>query len=276
MTKQAYLTLDDSPTRHTDNLTDWLLEKNIPAVLFCIGSSYKDLHLDCEGIDQNSDPIRRAIEKGFVIGNHTLTHRRANELSYDEIIREIEHTEKMIEDLYKEAGHERHHKLMRFPHLDRGCGGWVVDYDAAGIHKKNLEILFGKGLNITLDPPSDEQVEKKHNVQDYLKREGYSVKAYKGVTFDWYQETEMAQAADSLYTFSTSDWMMNPDFEPYRKDWKYQSLEALKQKIDDDPWLHSEESVNIVLAHDHNNMFDVTTSLIDHMQKQNIEFLEIS
>ena len=273
--RRAYLTIDDSPTRHTDDLTDWLLARNIPAVLFCIGSSYKDMHLQCDGMEQNPDPIVRAIERGFVIGNHTWSHRRASEHSYEEIVQEIEKTEGMIDRLYAQADVSRPVKLIRFPHLDRGAGGWVVDYEAAGPYQEILKELFCSGLNIKMIPPPSELTDKKMRVQEYLKREGFTAAVYPGVSFDWYEHTEMASACDSLYTFSTADWMMNPDFSAYNKDWAYHSLDELKAKIDQDKWLKSEDSAHIVLAHDHNNMFEVTTSLIDHMMSQGIQFQEI-
>src|SRR5688572_29155055 len=119
--KTAYMTIDDSPTKHTDQLTDFLLARDIPAVLFCIGSAYTDLGIQCEGMEQLPEPIVRAIKKGFVVGNHTYTHRRSSELSYDEVIAEIEKTERIIDDLYKKAGKSRTHKLLRFPHIDRGA-----------------------------------------------------------------------------------------------------------------------------------------------------------
>lgn len=275
MTKRAYLTIDDSPTKHTDQLTDWLVARDIPATIFAIGSDYQDLHVTCEGMEQNPEPIRRAIEKGFVIGNHTYHHRRSSEMSFEEVVREIEKTEKLIDAAYKKAGKKRIHKLMRFPHLDRGCGAWIVDYGAAIKKGYDLEELFLGGLNIQLKNPTSEQIEKKEKIQAWLAKEGFTIESYKGVSFDWYQNTEMAKARDLLYTFSTSDWMMNPDFEQYRQDWQYQSLDALKKKIDDDPWLNAQDSANIILAHDHNNMFEVTTALIEHMQKHGIEFLEV-
>lgn len=272
MEKIAYLTIDDSPTRHTDDLTDFLSARGIPAVLFCIGDAYTDLHLQCEGIRQRPDPIRRAIEKGFLIGNHTTTHRRSSELTLDEIIAEIETTETLIDRLYREAGRARPCKVIRFPHLDRGAGGWIVDYTAAGTHGDTLKNLFGAGLNITLDPPTEAQIEKKMRIQEYLKREGFTADIYPGVTFPWWCDTEMVTAADSLYTFSTSDWMLNPDFADHAHGWAYRSLDALKEKIDNDPWLHAGDSANIVLAHDHNNLFDVVTALVDHMQARGIRF----
>jgi peptidoglycan/xylan/chitin deacetylase (PgdA/CDA1 family) len=273
--KRAYLTIDDSPTRHTDALTGWLAARNIPAVLFVIGSGYQDLHLTCEGIEQNPDPVRRAIEKGFVIGNHTLTHRRASECSANDLMEDIKKTDYLIDTLYKEAGKPRTHKLFRFPHLDRGAGGWVVDYAAAGKHENTLKDLFGLGLNITLDPPTQEQADKKNTLQAFLKSEGFSTACFQDITFAWYTDTEMADAADSLYTFSTSDWMINPDFAPHSAGWAYQSLEELKTKIDEDKWLHAEDSANIILAHDHNNLFGGTTALIAHMVESGIQFIEI-
>lgn len=276
MTKTAYMTIDDSPTYDTDRLTDFLVERNVPAVLFCIGSAYTDLDLPCQGMEQLPDPIVRAIEKGFVVANHTYTHRRSSELPYVEVIAEIEKTEALIDAMYKRAGKARTHKLLRFPHIDRGAGGWIVDYDAAEPYADTLGELFGKGLNITLDPPSDEQVEKKGKIQDYLAREGFTADLYKGITFPWYTDTEMVQARDSLYTFSTSDWMLNPDFQARGFSWEYKTLDALKGKIDDDRWLNSGESANIVLAHDHNNMYGVTTALIDHMLAKGIKFLDFA
>lgn len=275
MSKRAYLTIDDSPTNHTDAMTDWLASNGIPAVIFAIGSRYEDMHLKCEGMEQNPGPIERAIEKGFVIGNHTYTHRRSSTMSFDEICDEIEKTERLIEGLYKKTGRTRLHKMIRFPHIDRGCGGYVVDYDAAERLGYDLKPLFLDGLNITLLRPTEEQIEKKARVQAYLAQEGYTAAPFAGVTFDWYQKTEMAEARDSLYTFSTSDWMMNPDFEAYRGAWPYRSMAALKSKIDSDAALNDRFSANIILAHDHNNMLEVSLELFEYMKNKGIEFLEV-
>lgn len=274
--RKAYLTIDDSPTRHTDDLTDFLVNENIPAVLFCIGSAYKDLHLDCEGIEQNAGPILNAIHKGFVIGNHTYTHRRASELSYAEVIDEIEKTENLIEQLYREAGKIRPVKLIRFPHLDRGTGAYVVDFDCADEkYRDTLLHLFTSGLNITLQKPTWEQIDKKAKIQEYLKKEGFTAQVYPGVTLPWYVNTEMAQARDSLMTFSTADWMLNPDFREHSAPWPYKSLAALKSKIDLDKDLQRTDTAHIILAHDHNNLFETTVELVRYMKAQGFEFQEI-
>lgn len=274
MILKAYMTIDDSPTHDTDRLTDFLLDRGVPAVLFCIGHDYKDLDLECQGMESLPDPILRAIEKGFLIGNHTYTHSRSSELTYDQIVQEIEKTESLIDALYKKAARPRTAKLLRFPHIDRGCGNAnVLDFSKTGAHTRVLQEIFLSGLNIKPATPSNENIEKKQMLQDYLAREGFTTDVYGGVTFPWYTETEMAVAKDSLYTFSTADWMMNPDFCARGHSWEYKSVEALKGKIDQDPWLNTKDSANIVLAHDHNNMFPVTTALIDHMLQKGIQFL---
>lgn len=273
MTLTAYLTIDDSPTFDTDDLTDFLVKRNVPAVLYCIGGAYTDLDVQCQGIDQLPQPILNAIDKGFIIGNHTNTHQRASLLSYEEVVAEIETTEKKIDALYKKAGKARPVKLLRFPHLDRGCGGWIVDYDAAGSYAPILIDMFGNGLNISLDKPPQELVEKKEKIRSYLEREGFTADAFTGVTHPWYAKTEMAEAPDSLCTYSTSDWMLNPAFTEHAKNWAYHSVQELKDKIDQDEWLNREDSANVILAHDHNGLFPVVSALVDHMLERGFKFL---
>lgn len=273
MTATAYLTIDDSPTKHTDALTDYLVARDIPAIFFCVGSSYADLGLPCEGIEDMPDPILRAIERGFLIGNHTYTHPRYSDLTYDEMVQQIEKTERLIDGLYKKAGKARAAKVFRFRDIDRGCGTWVIDYNRAGKHGDTIRDLFIGGVNLKEQAQTQALLDKKNRLQDYLAKEGFSTDLYANVKFPWYADTEMAAARDSLYTFSTSDWMVNPDFKAHSAGWAYQSLDALKGKIDTDPWLHSTESANIVLAHDHNNLFDVTTALIDHMVARGVRFI---
>jgi peptidoglycan/xylan/chitin deacetylase (PgdA/CDA1 family) len=276
MTLTAYMTIDDSPTYDTDRLTDFLVERNVPAVLFCIGGAYKDVGIECQGIEQLPDPLVRAVEKGFVLGNHTYTHSRSSEMSFEQVVEEIEMTEKLIDELYKKARKTRTVKLLRFPQIDRGCGNAnVVDFSKAGDYAQDIKDIFLKGLNIKETPISVENMEKKEKLQAYLSREGFTADIFGGINFPWYAETEMADAKDSLYTFSTADWMMNPDFRAKGYTWLYNSIEELKQRIDEDQWLNSPASANIVLAHDHNNMYGATTALIDHMLSKNIRFLPV-
>ncbi len=273
---RAYLTIDDSPTTQTDALTDFLAARDIPAVLYCVGGAYRDLDVPCTGIENNPAPLVRAIEKGFVLGNHLYSHSRASTMRYEDIVAEIEKTERLIDGLYRQAGIARPVKLLRFPHLDRGMGGWIVDYDQAGAYGSYLRHMFGEGLNITLRAPTPEQRELKARLQDYLAGEGFADNAFEGVHYPWYADTEMAAARDALYTFSTSDWMLNPAFESHAANWPFRTTDALKTKIDSDPYLlHENGSANIILMHDQEGLLDIFVALITHMQDKGVTFLPI-
>lgn len=259
MALRAYLTIDDSPSARTDDLIDTLANHGIPALLFCRG----DL------LEKNPEPIIRAIRKGFVIGNHAYSHTRFSTLSFEQCVEEIEKTEKIIDVAYGEAGVKRPGKYFRFPHMDRGAGGWIVDYDAAPAHRDALLQLFGEGLNIDLKKPSAEMVEKKEKLQEYLKKVDFE--APFSASFPFYAETEMAAAIDAMFTYSTADWMIT---RRHAGRWPYKTLDDLKKKMDDDAWLWHEDSAHIILSHDQDETVDTTVALVDYMIGRGFEFLK--
>lgn len=107
---KALLTIDDVPEKVHREVTDYLLEKGIPAVFFAIGQS----------AETNRESIIYALQNGFHVGNHTYTHANLGELTYEEAIAEIEKCDAVIDSLYQEAGVERTYKLFRFPYLSKG------------------------------------------------------------------------------------------------------------------------------------------------------------
>ncbi len=107
---KAFLTIDDAPEKVHKEITDYLLEKKIPAVFFIIG----------QPAETNRESILYAIRNGFYVGNHTYTHANLADLSLEEAIAEIEKCDAVVESLYKEAGVERKYKLFRFPYLSKG------------------------------------------------------------------------------------------------------------------------------------------------------------
>ncbi len=260
MPSKIYLTIDDSPSAHTDELTDFLLAHNIPAILFCRG----------DRLAEHPKAAIRAIQKGFIIANHAYSHRRASTLTYEEMVEEIQKTELLIDKAYKEAGTPRPVKYFRFPHIDRGCGGWVVDYDAVPEYRDILTSLFSEGLNITLTPPSDGQKEKKSALQSFLRAEGF-VTPFEGITHPWYTATEMATAVDALFTYSTADWMLS---SRHAGKWPYKTWGDLKQKIDDDPWLHDENSTHVILLHDQNGLLNVSKEILQYFLNQEFVFVD--
>lgn len=261
MAHKAYLTIDDSPSSRTDDLTAALAERGVPALLFCRG----DL------LEKNPAPVVRAIQKGFIIGNHAYSHTRFSTLSPERCVEEIEKTEKLIDAAYRAAGAGRPGKYFRFPHMDRGAGGWIVDYDAASAHRSTLLRLFGDGLNIDLKKPSAEMAEKKQKLQGYLISNGFTAPFLPHPLFPWYAQTEMAAAADAMFTYSTSDWMIT---KRHAGKWPYKTLDDLKKKMDDDAWLWHEDSVHIILSHDQDETVDTTMALVDYMTGRGFEFLK--
>ncbi|MFC1774793.1 polysaccharide deacetylase family protein, partial [Nanoarchaeota archaeon] len=56
--KSSYLTIDDSPSENLKEKIQFLLDKNVPAILFCQGSN----------LEKNKEAVAFAIKKGFIIG----------------------------------------------------------------------------------------------------------------------------------------------------------------------------------------------------------------
>ncbi len=107
---KAYLTIDDSPSKITPAMMDYLCEKGIVPVMNYIG----------ENIETNFEEALYAIKRGAIIGNHSYTHVHFSELTLKECREEIRRTEETIDHAYKCAGVEREHKVFRFPFGDRG------------------------------------------------------------------------------------------------------------------------------------------------------------
>lgn len=258
---ELYLTIDDTPTAHSVLLGDLLLRHDAPALFFCRG----------QRMDGNLQPVVDLIARGFPVANHLYAHRRAGTLSFAEIVDEITATEALIEAAYRQAGRARTGKYLRFPHMDRGTGGWVVDFDGVPPrHRAVLETLFADGLNVALDRPDAAQAEKKARVQEWLHAEGFTAPPFTGITHEWYCESEMATAIDAMFTYSTSDWMLT---RRHAGKWPYKTIADLCRKIDDDPHLARRDSAHVILLHDDpDNLVPVTAALLAHLWDKGYRF----
>ena len=215
--KKAYLSIDDSPSPVTGKLVDYLHDNNIPAMLYCRG----------DFMENDTDSIVRAIEKDIVIANHNYSHTPAGDLTVEQVIAEIEKTESMIEAAYKKAGKTRNGKYFRFPYIDKGDG------DRLERRFDDIIAAATRGETIDLTAADPAAQEKKDRIQGFLKAEGYT-QPFENIDHPLYQHPVIAGDADCLFTYSSCDWMMN---ERHKGKWKYKTLDDLKKKIDDDPWL---------------------------------------
>lgn len=261
LTSKAYLTIDDSPSERMDDLVDYLASANIPALFFCRG----------DRLDQFGPSACRAARKGFVLGNHAYSHQRASQKDFDWITEEIERTERLIDAAYAAAGVDKPGKYFRFPQLDRGTAGWVVDYDEYDADdRKALLAAFAEGLNVlSMDRPSAQDFAKKDRLQQWLCAKGY-VQPFPGVTHGWYRNGEAAAAKDCLYTYSNCDWMLTAR---HLGKWPYKSAGDLKARALADPGLSAPESVNVLLAHDQAEIVDLTIELLEDLRENGMEFL---
>lgn len=262
-TSSAYLTIDDSPSFYMDELVDYLESKSIPAIFYCRG----------DRLEENMESAVRALKKGFLLANHTYSHKRASEHSADWIIHDIDRCAALLDQAHEQAGIPQKEKYFRFPHIDRGTGGWIVDYDEyAPDEKKALLEVFTDGLNIlSMDKPDQAAFDKKDALQAYLKKSGY-IQPFKNVSHSWYTHGEIADAADSLFTFSNADWMLSSG---HIGKWPYKSLDDLKNKAKNDPRLLQENAVNVILAHDQAGIVSYTIELIDDLVNNGLKFLEV-
>ena len=101
--KQVLLTIDDGPHPSIAGILDTLKEKRCPAVFFVVGKQ----------VDKYPQLIKRMIDEGHEVGNHTYNHLRLTKLSSKQVHEEIEKCEKSIE---KATG--RKTKLLRPPGMD--------------------------------------------------------------------------------------------------------------------------------------------------------------
>lgn len=257
----AYLTIDDGPSEKFESLVDFLAERKIPAVFFNRG----------DFMEERPDAVIYGIQKGYVMANHTYSHKRASTLSFEEICEEIERTDKIIDDLYQKANVKRPGKYFRFPYMDRGMGPYFVEPE--GLKKENEAAqveLLSSGLGHKPDVPGMCLIDKKRRVQGFLKALGYTNIPVKNVTIPWYAQTEMAQAIDCLCTYSTSDWAL---LERHRGKHGYSTVQDLKDKIDNDKWLKDKNSAHIILAHDAGEIHETTKALIAHLQARGFSFV---
>ncbi|MCR4839184.1 MAG: polysaccharide deacetylase family protein [Eubacterium sp.] len=128
------LTIDDMPQENTPALVDWLSAMEIPAVFFAVG----------ENLEKHPEIAIYALQKGFLIGNHSYSHPAFSAISLEEGIREITRTEVILDQIYREAGVKREHKIFRFPYIDKGgvFRGAYQDY----LRKAGFSKLVDSGI----------------------------------------------------------------------------------------------------------------------------------
>jgi peptidoglycan/xylan/chitin deacetylase (PgdA/CDA1 family) len=102
--KVVAITFDDGPNPiFTAQVLEIFREAEGKATFFMIG----------EQMDKHPEMVKKVVEQGHEIGNHTYTHPKLSQLSLAECLAEIERTEKLLEELVGQKP-----VVFRPPYLD--------------------------------------------------------------------------------------------------------------------------------------------------------------
>ncbi len=227
--KSAYLTIDDSPSKDFTAKMEYLHQQGIPALFFCIGNL----------MQKNELVMRAAIERGFMIGNHSFSHPFFSTLSLEDCRREILQTDQIIEQLYQDAGVQRPAKYFRFPYFDIG---------------------------------GDKQTE----LQQYLHELGYRQPPFDGINPKYFSDPSLLQGMDVRCTFDQAEyWYQQPD-APSGLSTAEAILARIDEDL---PYegraLNREDTVDIILVHDHDNTTELFYRIMARYIHKGIQFVSI-
>ncbi|NEW05495.1 polysaccharide deacetylase family protein [Paenibacillus sp. SYP-B3998] len=131
--KKVALTFDDGPdTKFTPKVLDALKAHHVKATFFLLGSK----------ANAHPDMVRRIVNEGHVIGNHSYSHANLPTLSVDGFQSQIEQTENVLQNL---IGYTP--KLIRPPYgaINEEQVKWVADHHYL-IVNWNVDSLDWKSL----------------------------------------------------------------------------------------------------------------------------------
>ncbi|MEW1845592.1 polysaccharide deacetylase family protein [Nonomuraea angiospora] len=122
--KCVALTFDDGPGEYTARLLDLLRKRDVKATFFVIGQMV--------AADKGGRLVRRIVEDGHELGNHSWSHPALAGLSHDAVQRQLQHTNDLV---FKLTGVRMH--IMRPPY-----GSTNAAVAAEARHEGLAEILW--------------------------------------------------------------------------------------------------------------------------------------
>lgn len=246
--KKAILTIDDAPSLDFKNKVATLTKYRIPAVFFCTGSL----------IPKRENDLIEAIQKGFILGNHSYNHHHFSNLSLKECEKQIEKSSVLINQVYKMAGVERPVKWFRFPYGDKGDGRMGRVFEQ--------ETKYGKA--------------RKDAIQKILSDQGYTFGLQDWVKYNVFADFDIKNDIDWTWTFDLMEWsmlmskpMMNLfSIEHTLKRMEETSPQDCRGDWVESHWLGDSTSPEIILTHDHAKNALYFESFIKKLLALNFEF----
>lgn len=189
--KTIYLTFDEGyENGYTENILDTLKEKNVPAAFFCTG----------DYIRRNESIVKRMIEDGHIVGNHTWNHK-----AMPEILSDTEFKEELTKfDDYMSEKYNTKTQYFRYPNgefsektlkmiKDMGYKTvfWSLAYkDWEKDVVKGADYAVGEIVNhihngaiILLHAVSQDNANALPIIIDTLNEEGYNFKSLENIEF---------------------------------------------------------------------------------------------
>ncbi len=161
---RAILTIDDYASQNTPAIVDFLNDNNIPAIMFAVG----------ENVERYYDEAIYALSHNIIVGNHSYSHPAFSEISLEEGIEDIEHNERVLDKLYKDAGVPRLYRPFRFPYGNKGG-------------------------------------ENKEFLQRYLREKDFDKVVDDAFQYDWWIEAGLDRDIDTLWTFDFAEYNIRPN-----------------------------------------------------------------
>lgn len=225
--KKVYLTIDDAPSEKMNEKLDFLINSGIPAIWFCTGSN----------LEKRSEIAIKAIENGFIIGNHSFDHPHFPELSLESCINQISKTDLIIKEIYHRAGIKSYPKYFRFPYGEK------------------------KGPK-----------EKTDAIQRYLKNNGYQRPLFEKIDYKYFHK-ELDDDVDWLWTFDTLDWSINADNPIHGIDCVEKVFGRMDENLPEEGRGLQSDSHEIILIHDHLESSDIFPQIINQFHNKKIQFV---
>jgi peptidoglycan/xylan/chitin deacetylase (PgdA/CDA1 family) len=234
--KIGYLTIDDAPSKIFVEVVDYLIEMKIPAIFFCEGRK----------LIKRVDDAIYAINKGYIIGNHSYDHPNFSQISLDEARNQIEKTDEIIDYIYAQTGIPRPIKVFRFPFLNNGSKDENQETDWDNEHVKAI--------------------------QKILKKLGYRQPKFENINFELFKEGGFDKCLNVDCTYDTFDWCLEEGEEMFG----YHDLPTVLARIDEDVpeggrGLNSSISNEIIEMHNW-IPFESFKAIIEKILTKNIEF----
>lgn len=183
--KTIYLTFDNGYEQgYTDDMLDVLKEKNVPAAFFVTGNYIK----------KEPDLIRRMVEEGHIVGNHSMHHADLTNVGAKRLKKEVEE----LEQVYTKVTGKKDMKYFRAPRgvfsertlaLTEKLGYTNVFWSLAFVdwktdHQKGWKYAYDKvleqihpGAVLLLHTVSEDNAKALAKVIDALRKNGYTFKS---------------------------------------------------------------------------------------------------